>query len=332
MSCGIMRVEKRNRQALYGLKIEACRSRKDHMAGRDFMKSDIDWTRTDFNTYLVKTDNWMEKIDTLTAGLRKRKDSVLLLDGIYTASPDFFKELSDFEMKEYFEDCLQFHIKEYCSGNKDLVVSAVIHFDETTPHLHVASVPIIEKDDGTKSLSAKAIMGNATQYRQRQDRFFEEVTSEYNLERGEKSDAIEKRKHLQKLDFAIAEKQKELQQIEQASEDYVLLEDNARQRAEQAEHALEKAEKKRKAIEADIEAKEQEYNRMYTKVYNAQRIYGTSDYEKQLMMDKIKELQDELRPYRKEARKNTSRTGRDARTSGREEIPRRPVKTNDFDR
>ena len=43
--CGVMRIEKRRRGAVRGLQIEANRTREEHERGRDFDKSDIDWTK-----------------------------------------------------------------------------------------------------------------------------------------------------------------------------------------------------------------------------------------------------------------------------------------------
>ncbi|SDW64455.1 Plasmid recombination enzyme [Lachnospiraceae bacterium KHCPX20] len=49
---------------------------------------------------------------------------------------------------------LDFHVLEYCGGDRSLLLNAVIHFDESTPHLHVASIPIV-KDNDESHLSAK---------------------------------------------------------------------------------------------------------------------------------------------------------------------------------
>lgn len=63
----IMRVEKRKRSALYGLQIEANRTTADHENGRNFAASDICWELTDFNMFLVKSENWNKAV---TAALK----------------------------------------------------------------------------------------------------------------------------------------------------------------------------------------------------------------------------------------------------------------------
>lgn len=50
-------------------------------------------------------------------------------------------------------------------GDKELLVNTVIHLDETTPQMQVASVPITKDLDGKAHLSAKLIMGNKKDYK-----------------------------------------------------------------------------------------------------------------------------------------------------------------------
>lgn len=193
MAYCIMRIEKRKRAALYGLQIEANRTAADHEKGRDFAASDIQWDLTPFNMYLVKSENWNKAV---TAALKKaeiqeRKNSVVVLDGFYGASPDWFKDKSLDEIVAYFQECLAFHEKTYGT-----VINAVIHLDEKTPHLAVQSIPLIEGEDGRTRLSAKEIMGSRTDYRRRQDDFYEQVGKPRGMERGEIHDPEETRKHL----------------------------------------------------------------------------------------------------------------------------------------
>lgn len=200
MGCGIMRIEKRGRSAVYGLQLEANRTAKDHNEkDRDFARSDIDWDKTDENIYLRRTENWNAEITRQIhdKGLKERKDSIVMIDGLYTASPEFFEGKNKADIKKYFEDCLDFHERTYGK-----VFNAVIHFDEKTPHLQVASVPLVEDEKGWH-LSAKIIMGNRNDYRLRQDSFFDEVTKNYGLERGEIHSPEEKRVHLTKREWQV---------------------------------------------------------------------------------------------------------------------------------
>lgn len=193
MAYCIMRVEKRKRSALYGLQIEANRTAADHERGRDFAASDINWELTPFNLFLVKAENWGKAVTAALeeAKVQERKNSVVVLDGFYGASPEWFLDKTLDEVVDYFKDCLAFHEKAYGK-----VINAVIHFDEATPHLTCQSLPIIEKENGQASLSAREIMGGRNDYRRRQDLFYEQVGRPRGLERGESHDPEQTKKHL----------------------------------------------------------------------------------------------------------------------------------------
>lgn len=217
---GIMRVEKRGRADVYGIQLEANRTVEQHEKGLEFDKSDIDWNKTNDNIFLVQTEQWNREITKVTRQIesetmkKTRKDAVVLLDGLFTASPEFFANKSDDEIKKYFEDCLEFYVKEYCQGDKTRVLNAVIHLDETTPHMQVASIPIYTSEAGNR-LNAKIIMGNKTDYRKRQDRFFEAVSEKYGLERGEPASAINDKVHTTKREWQAATQEETIEKNNQ---------------------------------------------------------------------------------------------------------------------
>jgi len=252
--CGIHRVEKRNRGAVYGLQIEANRKIEDCENGRDFEKSDIDWDKTEQNIFLIKCDKWNREISNQIkkSGAKEKKNSIVLLDGVYTASPEFFKDKSQKEIEKYFNDCLTFHVEHYCKNDKSKIINAVIHYDEKTPHLHVSSVPIFEDEKGVH-LSARDIMGGRDDYMKRQDLFFEEVSKNYNLERGdvEKSRSGKAKKHTQKREWQIANQEQELkdntqkmQNIKNATEYQISLLNETNRRLEYQKTEYSKMQKK----------------------------------------------------------------------------------------
>ena len=206
---GIMRVEKRGRADVYGIQLEANRTVEQHEKGLDFDKSDIDWNKTRDNIFLIQTEKWNKEITKVTKQIetetrkKTRKDAVVLLDGLFTASPEFFEGKKTQEIKKYFEDCLDFYVKEYCQGDETRVLNAVIHLDEATPHMQVASIPVYTSESGNR-LNAKIIMGNKTDYRKRQDRFFDAVSCKYGLERGEPASAINDKVHTTKREWQAA--------------------------------------------------------------------------------------------------------------------------------
>lgn len=219
---GIMRTEKRQRSDVYGIQLEANRTQDDHLKGREFHGSDIDWSLTEQNYPLIPINNNWNKTITETLeqnGIKPRKNSVVLLDTIYTASAEFFEGKTKEEVIEYFKACLEFHEKTY--GKHTL--NAVIHFDEigsndtlqnedgtlkaANYHLHVATIPLVQRKDGTYSLSASDLMGGRNEYRKKQDDFYCEVSSLFGLDRGETKNYGEVRKHLNKMEYEVQEMQ-----------------------------------------------------------------------------------------------------------------------------
>lgn len=231
--CGIMRVEKRKIWDVTGIEMEANRTKETAIK---FKNSDIDISKTDSNLFFKKRYGWRKAIDELLKvnNLKRRKDSVVLLDGLYTASPDFFKNKTEYEIQNYFKDCLNFHVNTYCGGDKELLVNAVIHLDETTPHMQVASVPITKDLDGKAHLSAKLIMGNKKDYRDRQNAFYLNVTKEYGLDRGEiKKNPKEIKKHVHKRQWELKQAEEQLnvilQQTKEMQNYYNLVEDSVKE-------------------------------------------------------------------------------------------------------
>ena len=96
-----------------------------------------------------------------------------------TATPEFFKGKKKTEIKAYFQEALNF-IREH--QDPKTIISAVVHMDEKTPHMHLSFVPMTA--DGR--LSAKEIVGNKKKLTQWQDKFWEHMVRKYpDLERGE---------------------------------------------------------------------------------------------------------------------------------------------------
>ena len=143
---------------------------------------DVDTARSHLNFHLVtpqrKYRAEAEK-QIAEAGCRTRSDSVRVVEALVTASPEFFKGKKKIEVKAYFQEALDF-IREH--QDPKTIISAVVHMDEKTPHMHLSFVPLTE--DG--QLSAKEIVGNKKKLTQWQDRFWEHMIKKYpDLERGE---------------------------------------------------------------------------------------------------------------------------------------------------
>lgn len=143
---------------------------------------DIDKRRSYLNFHLLEPERKYRagaERQIKDAACRTRSDSVRLVEVLVTATPDFFKGKKKAEIKAYFQEALDF-IREY--QEPKTIISAVVHMDEKTPHMHLSFVPLTE--DGR--LCAKEIVGNKKKLTQWQDRFWEHMVKKYpDLEHGE---------------------------------------------------------------------------------------------------------------------------------------------------
>ncbi len=143
---------------------------------------DVDTARSHLNFHLVTPERKYRaeaEKQIAAAGCRTRSDSVRVVEALVTASPEFFKGKKRSEVKAYFTEALEF-IKQ--NQNPDTIISAVVHMDEKTPHMHLCFVPLTED----KRLSAKEIVGNKKKLTWWQDKFWKHMVKKYpNLERGE---------------------------------------------------------------------------------------------------------------------------------------------------
>lgn len=237
----VMNIQKRKKTDIGGIQKEATRTATEYnnqvQPGMDIL-----------NVNLIQSTNWMQDIqdEINRAGAKTRANSVVALDAIYTASGDFFKGRNNVENDQFFRDCLQFHQRKF--GH---VISAVIHYDETTPHLHILSVPLTQ--DGR--LSAREIVGNRANLSRMQTEFFEQVGKEYGLERGVQMDGQEKKRRITAQEWQLRqtkqEKAKELEELGAIKHSKESARERATRAREQAEQ--QRAENSRlKAVEGQI--------------------------------------------------------------------------------
>lgn len=136
-----------------------------------------DENRTPLNVHFAATsvDEAKQKLADLLP-VKRRKDAVLAVEYVMTASPDWWKQASPERQEEFFQKSLAWLAQKYGS---DRIVVATVHRDETTPHLSAFVVPLTS--DGR--LSAKDFIGNRAQMSFDQTTYAYAV-KELGLERG----------------------------------------------------------------------------------------------------------------------------------------------------
>jgi hypothetical protein len=107
---------------------------------------------------------------------KRRKDAVLAVEYVMTATPEWFAKATPEQEKAFFQQSLQWLADKY---GADRIVTASIHRDETTPHLSAFVVPLTQD----KRLSAKEFIGSRDKMRADQTTYAACVAN-LGLERG----------------------------------------------------------------------------------------------------------------------------------------------------
>lgn len=133
-----------------------------------------------------------------------RKDAVKMCSWIISSNNEFFKNLTKQEQKQFFEESLNFFKNEFGEEN---IISATVHNDETTPHMHLNIMPIIDKKFNCKKLfnkiSLKKIQDNLPKYLQ---------SKGFNISRGKENSTNE---HLSELEYKIKTRENYLKYLDE---------------------------------------------------------------------------------------------------------------------
>ena len=164
MSYQVLRVEKFLKNDLLKIGAETERTAKRHR------NEDIDSERTPLNYYFKKSDGglsaqWKKVIKDFGITFKETKKTVAFEGIIVTSDTAFFEKLGWIRgrptpdaVKQFFCDCYDFILREigYHGGDEN-ILSAAVHMDETTPHLQLYYVPLV--DEGRKKVYAKGTDG-----------------------------------------------------------------------------------------------------------------------------------------------------------------------------
>lgn len=196
---GILRLQKYDGGAVRGIDTHV-----ERRATVSRTNPDIDFAKSAMNydlqsqyqgTFNTRVKNVLEK-----NGIAKtRKNAVVLAELLFTASHEFFENMTDDEIRQFFQECYDFACKKYGQEN---IISAVVHMDEKTPHMHLELVPI---KDG--KLNARELFNH--KLTELQNQAHNDIFKNYNLDRGNTNKEL---KHISTLNFKIITLEQELKQ------------------------------------------------------------------------------------------------------------------------
>ena len=120
---------------------------------------------------------------------------------IITSDKEFFDNIGEEETKRYFETAYKF-VCEYKDLGEQYILSAKVHMDEESPHMHLVFIPIVhtkdKKGNDIDKIACSEFWKEKDSYRQLQDAFYNYmVSNNFELERGSPS----KRVHLSIEDY-----------------------------------------------------------------------------------------------------------------------------------
>ncbi len=139
MAFMVARTEKRKVGSLAGYQNHVDRKTENHS------NKEIDKSKTFLNYDLVGHEisttfhhEFMDYIKENRVGSRAvRKDAVVMQDWLIGSSQEFFDELSESEIRRYFETAVEFFAEKFGREN---IRFATVHMDEKTPHMHMGIV------------------------------------------------------------------------------------------------------------------------------------------------------------------------------------------------
>ena len=280
----------------------ACRDRHNERKKVKYKSNpNIDLTRSRDNYHLIEPQGRYKDAYTRMigkAGCKVRSNSTVLVETLVTASPELLNRMTPQEQRQFFERAAAFLYERI---GKENVISAVVHMDEKTPHMHLCFCPITK--DGR--LSAKDILGNKQALSKWQDDFFAWMAQAYPaLSRGIPS-YVTHRKHIPPYQFRMAKDlSKSYSRLEEALQTVTVF--NAGKKREEAlgiigellpacyklagqlqstEDYIRELEAARRKLEAEAEQQEEA-------LMLGQEERSTLQYQLELAMDRIEDLLD----------------------------------------
>lgn len=187
MSFAIIRNTKYKRENLKGI------YRHNERRNKNYSNDNIDKEKTYLNYSLKSPKYRYDKEFDMMKERYKLKGQIktvsnIACEYIITSDKQFFEEIGEEETKRYFETAYNF-VAEYKNLGEQYIMSAKVHMDEETPHMHLIFLPVVhtqdKKGNDIDKLACSEFWKEKDSYRRLQDSFYQYMTSHnFKLERG----------------------------------------------------------------------------------------------------------------------------------------------------
>ncbi len=187
MSFAIIRNTKYKRENLKGI------YRHNERKNKNYSNDNIDKEKSYLN-YSLKSPKY--RYDKEFDIMKEKYDlkgqiktvSNIACEYIITSDKQFFDKIGEEETKRYFETAYNF-VTEYKNLGEQYIMSAKVHMDEETPHMHLIFLPVVhttdKKGNAIDKLACSEFWKEKDSYRRLQDAFYQYMTSHnFKLERG----------------------------------------------------------------------------------------------------------------------------------------------------
>ena len=187
MSFAIIRNTKYKRENLKGI------YRHNERKNKNYSNDNIDKEKSYLN-YSLKSPKY--RYDKEFDIMKEKYDlkgqiktvSNIACEYIITSDKQFFDKIGEEETKRYFETAYNF-VTEYKNLGEQYIMSAKVHMDEETPHMHLIFLPVVhttdKKGNAIDKLACSEFWKEKDSYRRLQDAFYQYMTSHnFELERG----------------------------------------------------------------------------------------------------------------------------------------------------
>lgn len=112
---------------------------------------------------------------------KPQKNAAAGIEVSISASPDWFEGKNERQINTYFADCRDYLAARF---GKENILHWATHYDETTPHMHVLLVPIVQTKDRGLQYSSSTFLGGRNGLKEFQDEIAAKVGAKHGLERG----------------------------------------------------------------------------------------------------------------------------------------------------